>query len=296
MPEFTTPIPPKLTGNPEADVIGLKRWGTALIDELTYLFNNLDAGNVIESASVDAENINTNKAKISDAQIGVLNADKLSAGTVDTDRVSVKDQDGNLEINGSSITISDRSRNRFVAEYDKDDNIFKFSLCNKNGEPTVSINSRGDAVFKGTVESAHIFSSTIIGTDSESYENVDGGVFADVDQAGIKVMQDQNGVRRQKVGISVADDGTSYLVLGCGTGGAVRNINGVIYTEGSFKIEKNESYTNLGIVGNSPFIHFWDESGELWLNGSTVKINGVNLNNEIQNIKARLDNLENNSY
>ena len=62
MPNFTTPIPPRLTGNPTEDTEALKRWGTALVDELTYLFNNLDSGYVIEAASVKAENIETNNA------------------------------------------------------------------------------------------------------------------------------------------------------------------------------------------------------------------------------------------
>ena len=55
MPNLTTPIPSRLTGDVQTDVQALKKWGTALIDELTYIFNNLDAGNVSEAASVKAE-------------------------------------------------------------------------------------------------------------------------------------------------------------------------------------------------------------------------------------------------
>ena len=218
MPNLTTPIPPKLTGRADADIKTLKRWGTALIDELAYLFNNLDSSNVIEAASVKAENIETANAKISNAQIGALSADKLVAGSVDTGKVNVKDDDGRLSISGSEIIISDTNRERFVAAYDKREDKFRFELYNEDGDLTVSIDSGGDAVFGGILESARIYASTIIGTDSESYENVDGGVFADIDQKGIKIMQDDDGSRKQKVGMAVADDGTAYLILGAGNG------------------------------------------------------------------------------
>ncbi len=289
MPNFTTPIPPRLTGDTDRDVALLKSWGTALIDELTYLFNNLDSGNVIEAASVKAENIETANAKITNAQIGSLTADKLVTGSVDTERVTVADKDGNLEISGSQIIISDRKKERFIAAYDKGEDTFNFQLCNEDGEPTVSINSKGDAVFSGVIESAKIFSSTIIGTDKDSYDTNDGGVFADIDMTGIKVMQDKKGVRQQKIGMSVANDGTAYLVLGAGNGDGEHTINGVVYTNGAFIGEKNDSYTRLGLVGYQPNIYFWEDGGELWLNGRTVLINGRNIWEEISAINKRID-------
>ncbi len=292
MPNFTTPIPPRLTGDAEKDTQLLKAWGTALVDELTYLFNNLDSGNVIEASSVKAENIQTNTAKITNAQIGALTADKLIAGSVDTNLVNVEDKDGTLSITGSSIIISDQNRERFVAEYDKDTDAFRFELYNKDGNPTVSINSSGDAVFSGIVESAKIYSSAIIGTDSESYENNNGGVFADIDRTGIKVMQDLNGRRRQRIGMSVANDGTAYLVLGEGNGEGQHIINGVVYTNGSFTAEKNESYASLGLVGYAPHITFWENNEELWLSGDRVLINGRDILNEIDQLKQRISQLE----
>ena len=75
MPNLTAPIPPKLTGETERDLKRLREWGTALVDELSYLFSNLDAGNVSEAASVKAEHIDTANARISNAQIGSLYAD-----------------------------------------------------------------------------------------------------------------------------------------------------------------------------------------------------------------------------
>ena len=291
MPNFTTPIPPKLSGNAETDIGKIKRWGTALVDELTYLFNNLDCKNVIEAGTVKAENIDTTTAKITNAQIGSLTADKLATGTVDTERVTVKDKNGRLTISGSEISISDGSRQRFCAAYDKNTGSFEFIIRNAEGEPTVSIDSAGDAHFGGVVEGSTIFSSTVIGTDSTAYAETSGGVFAELDRTGVKVMQDTGGSRSQKIGMSVADDGTAYLVLGAGDGTGRTVINGVVYTNGSFKIEKNDTYTSMGVVGGSPFVHFWD-NGELWLDGSTVKINGTDIMSEINGIKQRLSSLE----
>lgn len=288
MPNFTTPIPPKLSGDTKSDIATIKRWGTALVDELTYIFNHLDSGNVIEAASVKAENITTENAKISNAQIGALTADKLVCGTVDTSNVTVADENGDLTISGSEITISDKYQNRFSASYNRNTDKFNFELYNDSGEPTVSINSDGDAVFRGLLESSNIYSSTIIGTDIESFSENNGGVFANIDQTGIKVMQDKNGTRYQKLGMSVADDGTAYMIFGSGNGGGKKIINGVEYTNGSFKVEKNESYANMGIVGYKPFITFWEENEQLWLTGDKVLINGYDILAEINEIKNQL--------
>ncbi len=292
MPNLTTPIPPALTGNQEEDIQRLKRWGTALVDELTYLFGHLDAGNVQEAASVKAENIDTNSAKIGNAQIGALTADKLVTGTVDTEKVTVADENGKLEISGSEIIIRDENYLRFLAAYEPSTEKFRFVLCNEDGEPTVSINSNGNAIFSGQVESSSIYSSTIVGTDSQSYQKKKGDVFAQLDPTGIKVMQDKNGVRRQKIGMSVSSaDGTAYLVLGAGNGEGSKEINGVVYTNGAFKIEKNESYANMGLVGYQPFIYFW-ETGNLELAGSRVLLNGVDVVARIRQLEEEIEKLK----
>lgn len=293
MPNFTTPIPPKLTGETERDIAMLKNWGTALIDELTYLFNNLDSSNVIEAASVKAENIETTNAKIKAAQIGTLSADNLKAGKINTEFVTVGDDKGYLDLSGARIVVCDKHNERFVAEYDPDLDWFRFVLCNEDGVPTVSINSDGDAIFSGTVESAKIYSSTIIGTDSDSFENYDGDVFANIDQTGIKVMKDTNGNRQQKIGMSVADDGTAYLVLGAGNGSGKHSINGIVYTNGAFVEEKNDSYARLGLVGYKPNIYFWEDSEELWLNGSRVIVDGRDIGASIDELNNRILTLEN---
>ena len=288
MPNLTTPIPPPLSGQTTEDLKRLKEWGTALIDELVYLFNNLDAGNVSEASSVKAENIDTKNAKISNAQIGALSAEKLTAGTIDTKKVTISDKEGSLELSDSKIVIRDNMQDRFLAQYDKTTDKFMFLLYNEDGEPTIYLNSNGDAIFTGSLQGSTLYGSTIIGTDSLSYETQTGGVFAQLDPTGIKIMQDTDGIRQQKTGIAVSDDGTAYLVLGAGNGEGEHNINGVVYTNGSFKMEKNEDYAVMGLSGYSPHIFFWENSGELWLSGDRVLVNGIDINSKIENIEKRL--------
>ncbi|MEG1441175.1 MAG: hypothetical protein RSC29_00790 [Oscillospiraceae bacterium] len=286
MPNLTTPIPSRLSGDTKNDIAAIKDWGTGLIDELSYIFNNLDAGNVSEAAAVKAENINTNTAKIKNAQIGELTADKLTAGTIDTEKITVADGSHNLQITGSKIAINDGVQNRFKVEYDKERNAFSFALFNNNGEPTVYINSFGDAVFSGQLEGSEIFASTIVGTDSVSYSEARGGVFAAIDQTGIKIMQDSGGNRKQKFGATVANNGTAYLVMGAGNGSGKVNINGVTYTNGTLKVEKHDTGADIGIVGSKSFINFW-ENGQLWLSGSSVKINGRDILAELDALKIK---------
>lgn len=287
MPNLTTPIPPKLTGAAGDDIKEIKKWGTALIDELSYIFNNLDAGNVSEAASVKAENIDTSNAKIQNAQIGNLNADKLRTGQLNTNLVRVESDFGNLSMSGSSIVISDNKEERFKVEYDPDTGLFSFVINNSEGNPTVYINSFGNAVFSGRVDSSEIFSSTIVGTDSVSYEQKEGGVFAEMDTKGIKILQDKNQRRLQKLGMSVGDDGTAYIVLGSGDGSGEVIINGVKYSNGSFVIQKNSSYSSFGTVGGNTVISFMDD-GELWLRGDRVLINGRDILSEIDEIKKQI--------
>lgn len=287
MPNLTTPIPPKLTGVSGDDIKAIKKWGTALIDELSYIFNNLDAGNVSEAASVKAENIDTSNAKIQNAQIGNLTADKLRTGQLNTNLVTVESDFGNLSMSGSSIIISDNKEERFKVEYDPDTGLFSFVINNAEGKPTVYINSFGNAVFSGRVDSSEIFSSTIVGTDSVSYLQKDGGVFAEIDMKGIKILQDKNQKRLQKLGMSVGDDGTAYIVLGSGDGSGEVTINGVKYSNGSFVIQKNSTYSSFGTVGGSSVLSFMDD-GELWLRGDRVLVNGRDILSELDEIKKQI--------
>lgn len=285
MPNFTMSVPPKLSGNAGQDLIALKEWGTALADELSYLFSHLDAGNVAEAASVKAENINTNSAKITNAQIGELTADKLVTGSVDTSIVTIHDKSGTLTMTGSAIQIGDGQQDRFIARFDKTDGTFTFALINDEGDPTVYIDDGGNAIFTGTVESSNIFSTHMIGTSTEAYQQKEGGVFADINPTGIKIMQDKNHVRNQKLGLAVGNDGTAYIILGAGDGTDAVTINGVTYTNGTFNIQKFNNGASMGIVGSAPFISFWQNSGNINIDGTKVLINGMDVVEEIRALK-----------
>ena len=145
------------------------------------------------------------RSKIQNAQIGNLTADKLRTGQLNTNLVTVESDFGNLSMSGSSIIISDNKEERFKVEYDPETGLFSFVINNSEGNPTVYINSFGNAVFSGRVDSSEIFSSTIVGTDSVSYLQKNGGVFAEMDTKGIKILQDKNQKRLQKLGMSVGD-------------------------------------------------------------------------------------------
>ncbi|MBR5152117.1 MAG: hypothetical protein IKW60_01115 [Clostridia bacterium] len=289
MPNVTTAIPPRLSGDTATDLVRLREWGVALVDELNYLLSHLDVGNVMEAASVKAENIDTNTARIENAQIGDLSADKLKAGTINSNLVKVQSGNGCLHLEGSRIAISDGEHVRFLAALDPKTYDFDFLLCNKDGIPTTSLDSDGNAVFSGQVESSTVYASTIIGTDSESYINETGGVFAELNTTGLKIMHDTAKRRLQKLGMSVGDDGTAYMVLGAGNGEDTRVINGVVYTNGAFKIEKNDAGAMLGLVGYEPQIFLWEDNGELWISGSRVRINGVDVLAELQALSNRID-------
>lgn len=105
-----------------------------------------------------------------------------------------------------------------------------------------------------------------------------------MDTKGIKILQDKNQRRLQKLGMSVGDDGTAYIVLGSGDGSGEVIINGVKYSNGSFVIQKNSSYSSFGTVGDNTVISFMDD-GELWLRGDRVLINGRDILSEIDEIK-----------
>lgn len=96
MPNLTTPFL-KLSGDTERDLKQIEQWSVALVDELKSLLCNLDGGNVLEASSIKAQNIDCTKARIKDAQIQDLTADKLTAGTIDAEEINV------ININADNI-------------------------------------------------------------------------------------------------------------------------------------------------------------------------------------------------
>ena len=74
MPNLVTGFP-RRTGDTTQDVKEFYDWAVSLVDELKQLLNNLDAGNVLEAASVKADNI---------ADLDNFIAEHITAGTIVT--------------------------------------------------------------------------------------------------------------------------------------------------------------------------------------------------------------------
>lgn len=150
MPNLTTPIPPSLAENSQTALKQLKEWGTALVDELTFILNNLDAGNVSEAASVKAENIDVTNGKILNAQIKNLTADKITAGIIDLSQgITVKSSSGDLKITADLISVSENGSLR-VAIGNDGNGKFIFMLTDGNGNGLL-LDESGEATFSGTI-------------------------------------------------------------------------------------------------------------------------------------------------
>lgn len=94
-------IPTSDSGNLKKDFDELRTRFTMVLKELEYLLCNLDEENVTRAASVYAENIDTTHAKIADAQIESMTADKLTAGTINADEVAIKNLSANSIVSGT---------------------------------------------------------------------------------------------------------------------------------------------------------------------------------------------------
>ncbi len=256
----------------------LREWGAALIDELTYLLANLDSGNVKCAASVKAENIDTSTARISNAQIGVLNADKLKAGTIDTNRVTVASEDGNLQLSGTALSITDKNNNPlFYAGYDAEQNRFDFHLYGREGKG-IYLNNDGNAVFSGMLSSSDIYASKIIGTSrSQFLLPSTKHSFVQIDRAGITMAQANPGrEHQQKFGATIASDGSMVVALGEGEGEPSFSENGVVYRPGSFVLKKSTDDTaEIGLCAQNSQICF--ENGKINLIAGAVTINGAEI-------------------
>ncbi len=112
-------IPPGESGNLKKDVDELRTRFTLVLKELEYLLCNLDEENVTRAASVYAENIDTTHAKISDAQIGGVSADKLEAGTIDAREVTIENLSADSLVSGTidadKITVKNLSADSLMS-------------------------------------------------------------------------------------------------------------------------------------------------------------------------------------
>jgi hypothetical protein len=175
-------LPEESSGNLKEDFENLKTKFISVLKELEYALGNLDEENVQRAASVRAEDIDTSKAKIRDAQIKSLTADKLTAGTIDaneisvinidadnisagsidTDMIKIASGDGSLVMDGGLIRMYDEdgalrlmmgldTRSEVGGEANPYYNQFCFFIVNKDGVNTIYFDDDGNAVFAGKI-------------------------------------------------------------------------------------------------------------------------------------------------
>ena len=99
-------------------------------------------------------------------------------------------------------------------------------------------------------------------------------------------MQDKNGQRLQKIGMTVDSQGNAILVLGAGNGENSVTINDVTYSDDSFIIEKGDGVATLAIRGADSGIAFFNSG-----TSSYVTVDGVNIKNLAQRVKTLEDNM-----
>lgn len=109
MPQLTTPYYPKRTGDIKQDLDSLTNHVSTLIEDLQYVLNNLDAGNVIEAAKVRAENIDTTNAKVANAQIQTLKAGKIWGELIAGEKVTVSNEGGNFALDGNGMIMENEN-------------------------------------------------------------------------------------------------------------------------------------------------------------------------------------------
>ncbi len=181
MPVLTAgyPLPPHLCHNDEKQIqelfsvtSNLQDWAVALVDELRYVLNNLDAGNVSEAQSVKAEHIDTRTAKIKSAQIHSLKADKIKTGVLHvTEKMTIQNEDGSIQFLSDCITMYapyvdengyehlDEDGNpvmvrRLQMGRDAETGKFIFIICDARGNPTLELNDAGEGIFSGIIRTA----------------------------------------------------------------------------------------------------------------------------------------------
>lgn len=135
-------------------VNNMQDWCVSLVEQVRFVLNNLDASNVSEAASVKAENIDTRFAKIKSAQIQSLKADKIKTGTLHvTENMTIENDDWSIKFLSDSIVFSDPDgTQRLAMGRVENSETFVFVLYDKKGKPTLTMNSAGEAVFSGTIQ------------------------------------------------------------------------------------------------------------------------------------------------
>lgn len=159
MPNLTTPFL-KLSGDTERDLKQIEQWSVSLVDELKSLLCNLDGGNVIEASSVKAQNIDCTTAKIKDAQVQSMTADKLTAGVIDvSEGISISGShddkesggsSGSMDITNESIEMREDGVLRIAIGRDEDGN-YIFTVQSADKTTGIYMNDKGEVYLTGAI-------------------------------------------------------------------------------------------------------------------------------------------------
>lgn len=279
--------------NTEENLTEVRNVLSETIDQLRYILCNLDTGNVVEAASVKAQNIDASQAKILDAQIGSLTADKIYTGTLDSGKVTISDENKGRKVTmaGSYIHFTENGADRAGIGY-LSNGMFVFYINDESGEQTkIGLDSNGNAYISGTIDSSTIYASNMIGATKSNFENRNKDkVFAKVDLAGISIMQDKDGARKQKIGMTADSRGDAILVLGAGNGSGQVTINGVTYSDDSFVVTKGDGVTVMNLKGANSSVAFYNNSSGQYVTVDGIKV--TDLQSRIASLERRVSSLE----
>lgn len=193
----------------------LQDWAVGLVDELRYLFCNLDAGNVMEAGSVKAENIDTRFAKIKSAQIQSLKADKIKTGTLHvTENMTIQNGDGTIQFLSDSIVFYDPNGvQRLAMGRINGSDVFVFVMNDPKGNPMLNMDSHGEAIFGGTIwtsKNCYVSGELCVGLDAKADNTLNGiSFYGDALAGGSKLYAKLTPymVDDETVGVNVTDGG-----------------------------------------------------------------------------------------
>lgn len=153
MPNLTTPFL-KLSGDTQQDLKQIEKWSVALVDELKSVLCNLDSGNVGEAASVKAQNIDCTKAKIKDAQVQSMTADKLTAGTINTGEITVQGEsdNGSMEMSGEKLEFYEKGNSQPRIYIGRDGDNYILIIQNSKGTQGIYMDDDGRVYMTGAIE------------------------------------------------------------------------------------------------------------------------------------------------
>lgn len=239
MPNMTTPFPVFDGETVEDNFRELQEWAICLTDELKYLFCNLDAGNVMEASKVKAKNIDCSKGRIKDWQMQSLTADKITAGTIDAQEITVinidadnintgtlnselvnvgnSDSYGTVTLTGDSLMFYEKVKENGatkkvlrIALGRDDQNNYIFTVQNRDATQGVYMDDNGDIVISGilsTDKDCLIQGALRVGIGGNNTKGIEfyGDAYANGSACYAKIVPWVNAYDDHIKGINVAD-------------------------------------------------------------------------------------------